>query len=53
MDRLLWPAKLEADANAPDSKQVFKHRRKTFARFVAAVENGCDVNNSEIGKYEY
>ena len=37
MDRLLRPAKLEADPNAPDSKQVFKHWRKNFERFVAAV----------------
>ena len=47
MDRLLRPAKLEADPNAPDSKQVFKHWRKTFARF----ENGRDKNDPEIDKY--
>ena len=51
MDRLLRPAKLEADPNAPDSKQVFKHWRKTFERFVAATENGRDVNDPEIDKY--
>ena len=51
MDRLLRPAKLEADPNAPDSKQVFKHWRKTFERFVAALENGRDVNDPEIDKY--
>ena len=45
------PAKLEADPNASDSKQVFKHWRKTFERFVAAVENGRDVNDPEIDKY--
>ena len=51
MDCLLRLAKLEADPNAPDSKQVFKHWRKTFERFVAAVENGRDVNDLEIDKY--
>ena len=51
MDRLLRPAKLEANLNSPDSKQVFKHWRKTFERFVAAVENGPDVNDPEIDKY--
>ena len=50
MDRLLRPAKLEADPNAPDSEQVFRHWQKTFERFVAAVENGRDVNNPEIDK---
>ena len=45
------PAKLEADPNAPDSKQVFKHWRKTFERFVAVVENGREVNDPEIDKY--
>ena len=51
MDRLLRPTKLEADPNAPDSKQVFKHWRKTFERFVAAVANDRDVNDPEIDKY--
>ena len=51
MDRLLRPSKFEADPNAPDSKQVFKHWQKTFKRFVAAVENGRDVNDFEIDKY--
>ena len=48
MDRLLRPARLEADPNAPDSKQVFKHWRKTFERFVAAVENNRDENDFEV-----
>ena len=33
------------------SEQVFKHWRKTFERFVAAVENGRDENDPEIDKY--
>ena len=37
MDRLLRPAKFEADPNAPESKQVFKHWQKTFERVVAVV----------------
>ena len=49
MDRLLRPAKLEADPNVPDSKQVFEHWRKTFERFVAAIENDRDMN--DIDKY--
>ena len=41
----------QVDPNVPDSKQVFKYWRKTFERFVAAVENGRDVNDPEIDKY--
>ena len=45
------PAKLEADPNAPDSKQIFKHWQKTFERFVAAVENSHNKNDPDIDKY--
>ena len=51
MDRLLKPTKLEADPSALDFKKVFKHWQKTFQRFVAAVENGRDINDPEIDKY--
>ena len=51
MDGLLRPAKLDADPNAPDSKQVFKHWQKTFERFVTTIENGHNVNDPEIDKY--
>ena len=48
MDCLLRSAKLEADPNAPDSKQEFKRRQKKFQRFVVAVKNGRDVNVPDV-----
>ena len=51
MDKLLRPAKLDVDPNAPESHQVYKHWLCTFERFLQAVETARAEGAPETDKY--
>ena len=51
MDKLLRPAKLDEDPNAPESHQVYKHWLCTFERFLQAVEAARAEGVPETDKY--
>ena len=51
MDKLLRPAELDVDPNAPESHQVYKHWLCTFEKFLQAVEAARAEGAPETDKY--
>ena len=51
MDKLLRPAELDVDPNAPESHQVYKHWLCTFEKFLQAVEAARAEGAPKTDKY--